>query len=325
MKKATVVGAAGYVGGEVCRLLVNHPEVDLVCAQSNSSSPKPLWAVHEDMFGDTDLTFAADVDTDVDVIFLCSGHGKSRQFLEQHTISPSTLIIDLGNDFRLENDSQVADRKFVYGLSDTFSHEISNSLSIANPGCFATAIQLGILPMANAAELIDDIHITATTGSTGAGQKPSSTTHFSWRSNNLSTYKTFSHQHLGEISQSISRLQRGFNANINFVPYRGDFPRGIIATIHTKTEMPLEQIRNIYKEYYKNSRFTFVSDNPINLKQVVNTNKSIIHIEKHGEYMLVTTVIDNLLRGAAGQAIENMNLVFDLPLDSGLKLKPLAF
>lgn len=325
MIRVGVVGAAGYVGGEMCRLLINHPEVDFVFAQSGSNFGSPIYSVHEDLFGDTDMIFSEEVDTTVDCIFLCSGHGKSIKFLESYTIPSSCVIIDLGNDFRLEKDSSIMGRDFAYGLADYFSSEVTANRNVANPGCFATCIQLGLLPLTKSNLLTDDVHITATTGSTGAGQSPSATTHFSWRSSNLSTYKTFSHQHLGEIGESILKLQPSFDKAVNFVPYRGDFPRGIIATIHTKCSLTIEEIRSLYSSLYADSPFTFLASKPINLKQVVNTNKCIIFVEKHGEYILVTSVIDNLLLGAAGQAVWNMNTVFGFSPKLGLALKPSAF
>ncbi len=325
MIRVGVVGAAGYVGGEICRLLLLHPSVEFAFAQSSSSAGEPLYSVHEDLFGESEMLFSQDVDTSVDVIFLCSGHGKSLKFLEQYELPASCVVIDLGNDFRLKAEAVSAGREFAYGLSDYFAEDVTRCRNVANPGCFATAIQLAILPLAAAGALVDDVHVTAVTGSTGAGQKPSSTTHFSWRANNLSTYKTFTHQHLGEIGESVCRLQPSFDSAINFVPYRGDFPRGIIATVHTKCALSLEEVTEIFNSHYADSSFTFVSPKPINLKQVVNTNKSLLYVEKHGDYLLITSVIDNLLRGAAGQAIENMNRIFALPLDAGLKLKALAF
>ncbi len=325
MIRVGVVGAAGYVGGEICRLLLLHPDVEFVFAQSSSSAGEPLYSVHEDLFGGCDMLFSDSIDPSVDVVFLCSGHGKSLSFLESNALPKECVVIDLGNDFRLKADAVNAGREFAYGLSDYFGVDVDRCRNVANPGCFATAIQLAVLPLAAAEALSDDIHITAITGSTGAGQKPSATTHFSWRANNLSTYKTFTHQHLGEIGESVTRLQPTFNSSINFVPYRGDFPRGIIATVHTKCSLSIEEAIEIYEKRYEASPFTYVSKKPINLKQVVNTNKSLLYVEKHGDYLLVTSVIDNLLRGAAGQAIENMNRIFSLPLDRGLKLKALAF
>ncbi len=325
MIRAGIVGAAGYVGGEVCRLLLLHPEVELVFAQSTSSAGEPLWGVHEDLFGDSEMLFSEGVECDVDVIFLCSGHGKSIKFFDSYSLASQCVVIDLGNDFRLSADSKIGERRFAYGLSDYFAKEVVECGNVANPGCFATAIQLALLPLASRALLCDDVHVTAVTGSTGAGQSLSATTHFSWRANNLSTYKTFTHQHLGEIGESVARLQPSFDCAINFIPYRGDFPRGIIATLHTRCPLGIDELIQLYSEQYADSPFTHVSAKPVNLKQVVNTNKCLIHVEKHGEYVLVTSVIDNLLRGAAGQAVENMNIIFGLPLTCGLKLKPSAF
>lgn len=323
--RAGVIGGAGYTGGETIRLLINHPDVDLVFVQSESNANNPIWSVHTDLFGDIDMSFTSDIIYDVDVVFLCMGHGKSSIFMDENKISPNTKVIDLGNDFRLEKDKKTTSREFVYGMVEANRDIIRKSDSIANPGCFATAITLALLPLVSIQSIQDDIHITATTGSTGAGQSLSPTSHFSWRASNLSTYKNFSHQHLGEIFESMNRLQNNFSYDINFVPYRGDFPRGIIATIYTKTDMSIEQLYQLYKEYYKDSFFTHISDSAIHLKQVVNTNKCIISLEKHGNKVLITSVIDNLLKGAAGQAVENMNLMFGLKEDAGLKLKPLAF
>ncbi len=325
MKRVGIIGAAGYVGGEMCRLLLLHPDVELAFAQSSSNATKPLWSVHEDLFGDTDMCFSSEVDLSVDVLFLCSGHGKSVEFLSTHTPKNSCAVIDLGNDFRLVEDSCYGERHFAYGLQDFFAEDVQKCGNVANPGCFATAIQLGILPLATAGLLCDDIHVTAITGSTGAGQSLSQTTHFSWRANNLSTYKTFTHQHLAEIGESVTRLQPSFSSSINFIPYRGDFPRGIIATIHTRCQLSEAELLELYSQHYNASCFTFVSERAVSLKQVVNTNKCLLHIEKHGDYVLITSVIDNLLRGAAGQAVENMNQILGLHPQSGLKLKPLSF
>ncbi len=250
MIRVGVVGAAGYVGGEISRLLLLHPDVEFVFAQSSSSAGEPLYSVHEDLFGATDMVFSQGVDPSVDAIFLCSGHGKSLKFLESCELPEKCVVIDLGNDFRLEKDAVSAGRRFAYGLSDFFADQVEQCRNVANPGCFATAIQLAILPLAAASALVDDIHVTAVTGSTGAGQSPSATTHFSWRANNLSTYKTFSHQHLGEIGESVSRLQPSFDGAINFVPYRGDFPRGIIATVHTKCNLSIEEVKALFESHY---------------------------------------------------------------------------
>lgn len=319
------MGAAGYTGGEMCRLLLNHPCCELAFAQSSSNAGNYLWEVHTDLFGETDLKFCKEILPQVDVLFLCMGHGKSVAFFEQNTLPATVKVIDLGNDFRLEKAHRAAGREFVYGLVEASREQIRNSDSVANPGCFATAIQLALLPLAQAGLLTDDVHVTATTGSTGAGQALSATTHFSWRANNLSTYKNFSHQHLSEIGETIHRLQPGFRGAINFVPYRGDFPRGIIATLYTKCALSQQQAQQLYENYYADARFTHVSPVAVSMKQVVNTAKCLLSVEKHGDNLLITSVIDNLLKGAAGQAVENMNLMFGFAPDAGLKLKPLAF
>lgn len=323
--RAGVIGAAGYTGGETIRLLINHPNIELVFIQSESSAERPVWSVHTDLFGDLDMNFSLGIQTDVDVLFLCMGHGKSSEFLTNHSIDPATKIIDLGNDFRLEADRRIGSREFVYGMVDANRDLIKKADSIANPGCFATAITLALLPLVSAQAIKDEIHVTATTGSTGAGQSLSQTSHFSWRACNLSTYKNFSHQHLGEITESLKKMQKDFSYDINFVPYRGDFPRGIIATVYTKTDRSIEQLLELYKDFYKESLFTHISDSPIHLKQVVNTNKCILSLERHNDKVLITSVLDNLLKGAAGQAVETMNLMFGFKEDAGLRLKPLAF
>lgn len=325
MIKAAIVGAAGYVGGEMCRLLLLHPEVELAYAQSNSHFGKPLHSVHEDLFGDTDMLFCSEISPNVDVVFLCSGHGKSAAFIEANTLSDSCKVIDLGNDFRLTDDSLCAGRTFAYGLVDYFTDVVKECGNVANPGCFATCIQLAVLPLAAQGLLIDDVHISAITGSTGAGQALSGTSHFSWRNNNMSSYKRFTHQHLAEIMQSVVSLQSDYSGELNFIPYRGDFTRGIIATVHTKCPLPIEEVKKMYEEQYATSSFTHVSSTAVNLKQVVNTNKCLLHLEKHGEHLVVTSIIDNLLRGAAGQALENMNILFGFSPMLGLKLKPSAF
>lgn len=321
--KAAIVGGAGYTGGEMLRLLIHHPQVELVAVQSDSNAGNPVTDVHTDLFGDTSLVFTAEVPSDVDVLFLCMGHGKSKAFLVKN--KPTARIIDLGNDFRLEGDRDVCGKHFVYGLVDSFADEIAKADNVANPGCFATAIQTALMPLAKASLLTDDVHITAVTGATGAGQSLSATSHFPWRENNLSTYKNFSHQHLDEIAASIRVLQQSFDKKINFIPYRGDFNRGIFATLHTLFIGDAESAKKLFKEYYAASPFVHVTDGEIHLKQVVNTNKCILKVECHDGYILITSVIDNLLKGAAGQAVENMNLMFGLEQASGLKLKPSAF
>lgn len=321
--KAAIVGGAGYTGGEMIRLLINHPDVELVAVQSGSNAGNPVTNVHSDLFGDTDLVFVSDVPSDVEVLFLCMGHGKSRAFLEKHTTKAK--IIDLGNDFRLEGDRDVCGRHFVYGLADSFADDIAKADSVANPGCFATAIQTALMPLAKASLLVGDVHVTAITGATGAGQSLSATSHFPWRENNVSTYKNFSHQHLDEITESIRAFQHSFDNQVNFIPYRGDFNRGIFATLHTSFAGNEESAKKLFKDYYAASHFVHITDGEIHLKQVVNTNKCILKVECHDGYLMITSVIDNLLKGAAGQAVENMNLMFGLEQTAGLKLKPSAF
>lgn len=337
MIRAAIVGGTGYTAGETLRILLNHPNVEVVSAFSTSSVGEPVSEVHTDLYGDTDLLFSDSLNNP-DVIFLCLGHGVSREFIETHSIAGDCRIIDLGNDFRLEPDFK--GRHFVYGLSDTFREEIKKAHDVANPGCFATAIQSAVLPLIKAGLVKDDIQVTAITGSTGAGKKTSPTSHFSWRDNNVSIYKLFKHQHLGEINRSIGRLSQGSSKaavsqapRVNFVPLRGDFPRGILASVYTKwcgkntdnQEVTTLEARRVFKEYYKDSPFTFVCDNEISLKDVVNTNKCLLHVEVIDNLIHITSVIDNLVKGAAGQAIENMNLMFGLPETEGLKLKPSAF
>lgn len=309
--KVGVVGGAGYAGGEVIRLLLNHPMVEIVFVQSSSNCGKAVTSVHVDLLGETSLDFCDTIE-EVDLLFLCMGHGKSTQFLRENEISSTTKIIDLGSDFRHKGSG------FTYGMVELNREMIKKSQYIANPGCFATAITLGLLPLSGA--LFDDIHITAITGATGAGQSLSATSHFPWREGNLSTYKNFTHQHLKEIGETIN-----YNKELHLIPYRGDFTRGIIATIYTKTNLTIEQLYTLYRDYYKESFFTHLSTDPICLKQVVNTNKCIIALETHGDKVLITSVIDNLLKGAAGQAVENMNLIFGFENNMGLKLKPSAF
>ncbi len=325
MIKVGIIGGAGYTGGEAVRILLNHPDAELAYVQSTSNAGNPLWHVHTDLMGETDMLFSADWNSDVDVMFICSGHGEARKFLEANEIPSRVKIIDLSQDFRLAANARIGSREFVYGLTDMNADKIAKASNIANPGCFATCIQLGILPLAAAGLLKGDVHISATTGSTGAGQKPSSTTHFSWRANNLSVYKPFGHQHLLEIGESVHGLMPSFSSEINFIPYRGDFPRGIFASIYTECDLSQEEAVELYKKYYKDSPFTIVSDENINMKQVVNTNKCLLHVEKHGNKVLVYSTIDNLLKGASGQAVENMNIMFGLDRTAGLKLKASAF
>ncbi len=329
MIKVGIVGAAGYTGGELLRILVNHPKVEIVFANSKSNASNPVWQVHRDMIGDTDLCFNSELISEIDVLFFCLGHGDSAKFIsenEAYFTNSTFKIIDLSQDFRLKaKRSHAFTGDFVYGLPELNKEEIRKAKNIANPGCFATCIQLALLPLANANKLQDDVHLTAITGSTGAGQKPTETTHFSWRANNMSVYKAFEHQHLNEINQSILQLQSGFSHQVNFVPYRGDFTRGIIANVHVKTDLTIEQASELYTSFYKDQPFTIVSSENPDLKQVVNTNKAIVYIEKHGDYLLVISMIDNLLKGASGQAVQNMNILFGLDEKLGLRLKGIGF
>jgi len=320
--KAGIIGGAGYTGGETIRLLLNHPNVELTFVHSRSNAGNPLYAVHPDTFGDTDLKFTDSLQHTVDVIFLCLGHGESKKFLEENPFPFSVKIIDLSQDFRLGE--SVEGRTFVYGLPETNREQIKSASNIANPGCFATAIQLGLLPLASKG-LLQEVYSTGITGSTGAGQKLQDTTHFTWRANNISAYKTLTHQHLKEIKRSIHKLQPSFERPINFVPWRGDFARGIFISSVITCDLTLSAVQELYKSFYATSPFTIVSDKVIDLKQVVNTNKCLMHIEKEGDKLVVHTAIDNLLKGASGQAVQNMNLMFGLDETAGLKLKSIVF
>lgn len=324
MIKVGIMGAAGYTGGEAIRLLLNHPEAKLQWAVSSSSAGKPLSAVHTDLEGQCDLTFAAEPKWDeIDVVFLCVGHGDARKFMDSTDVPERVNVVDLSQDYRIEPNTD----GFVYGLTEQFKEEIKGAKRIANPGCFATAMQLALLPLAHNKLITSDIHISAITGSTGAGQSLSQTSHFSWRENNMSVYKAFTHQHLREVKQMIVRNQGGEleDIEVDFIPYRGDFTRGILASVYTKFDGTIEEAEAIYKEYYKECPFTSVASGNIALKQVVNTNKCLLHLEKHGNKLLIISAIDNLLKGASGQAVENMNLMFGLDQQSGLRLKPQAF
>ncbi len=317
-----ILGAAGYTGGELIRLLLNHPDANIVFANSESNAGNLVCDVHEGLYGDTDLRFTAEMPFDqVDVVFFCFGHGKSAQFLSEHQIPAHVRIIDLAQDFRLKADGN----DYVYGLPELNADCIAAAKHIANPGCFATCIQLGLLPAAAMRLIADDVAVNAITGSTGAGQKPGSTTHFSWRNNNMSIYKPFCHQHVPEIRQSLEQLQGPMEASIDFIPYRGDFARGIFATMVVKTDASEQSIVDGYKAFYRDAAFTHYVDKAIDLKQVVNTNKCLIHCEKHGNKLLIASCIDNLLKGAVGQAVQNMNLMFGLHQATGLRLKPSAF
>lgn len=317
-----VIGGAGYTGGEAIRLLLHHPQVTLAFVHSRSNADNPLYAVHEDLLGDTDMTFTDTVEKDVDVIFLCLGHGESVKYLEANKFPASVKIIDLSQDFRLGE--SIDHKSFVYGLPELNRAAIQAASYIANPGCFATCLQLGLLPLA-AAGALGEVYTTGITGSTGAGQKLQRTTHFTWRANNISAYKTLNHQHLREIKQSIKQLQPGFDKAINFVPWRGDFPRGIFASSCVTTAMTLEEAQSLYKDYYKDHPFTHVVPGTLDMKQVVNTNKCLVQLEKEGDKLVVHTAIDNLLKGASGQAMQNMNLMCGLDETAGLHLKSIVF
>jgi N-acetyl-gamma-glutamyl-phosphate reductase len=323
--KAGIVGGAGYTGGEMLRILVNHPNVEIAFVNSNSNAGNYIYEVHTDLFGDTQLKFTGEVSHDIDVLFLCVGHGDAKKFLEANPIPDHIKIIDLSQDFRLAESSKLKGKSFVYGLPELNRSEIKNAQNIANPGCFATCLQLGLLPLAAKGLLNDEVHITGTTGSTGAGQSPSPTTHFTWRNDNLSIYKAFDHQHLKEIGESIKRLQPGYGRTINFVPYRGDYTRGIIASIYMDSDLSGDEALKLFEDYYAGHPFTHVTSRNIDLKQVVNTNKCFIQVAKHGDKLLITSIIDNLLKGASGQAVQNMNLLFGLDEIAGLKLKATAF
>ena len=322
MIKAGIIGGAGYTAGELIRILVNHPTVEIAFVNSTSNAGKDVTAVHGGLFGETELVFTNELPLDgVDVLFLCSAHGDSRKFLEANTVPAGLKIIDLSTDYRHAR----PDHDFVYGLPEINKEAIQKAFHVANPGCFATAIQLAILPLAAAGLLTDDVHINAITGSTGAGVKPAETSHFSWRNSNISVYKAFGHQHLDEIEQSVRQLQPGFDKNLNFIPVRGNFARGIFASTYTKCPLSVGEAKALYSEFYKDAAFTFVADKNPDMKQVVNTNKAIIYVEKHGENLLIISMIDNLLKGASGQAVQNMNLMVGIDEKAGLNLKSIGF
>ena len=322
MIRVGIIGGAGYTAGELCRILLNHPEAEVKFINSSSNAGNKITDVHEGLYGETDLVFTDRLPFDeVDVIFFCFGHGKSAEFLQAHDVPSRVKIIDLAQDFRLA----APGNDYVYGLPELDKAAIAGAQHVANPGCFATCIQLGLLPLAAHGLLSGDVSVNAITGSTGAGVKPGATTHFSWRNNNMSIYKPFSHQHVPEIKQSLKQLQNSFDSEIDFIPYRGDFPRGIFATLVVKCKVELEELVKMYTDYYAEDSFVHIIDKNIDLKQVVNTNKCLIHLEKHGDKLLVISCIDNLLKGASGQAVHNMNLMFNLEETVGLRLKPSAF
>ena len=320
--KIGILGGAGYTGGELIRILLNHPQAEIVFVNSESNAGHPVTDVHEGLYGETDLCFTDGMPFgDVDVLFFCFGHGKSRQFLAEHDVPGGVRVIDMAQDFRLA----APGNDFVYGLPEINRSRIAAARHVANPGCFATCIQLGLLPAAKMGLLTEDIAVNAITGSTGAGQKPGATTHFSWRTDNISIYKPFTHQHVPEIRQSLAMMQGGLDAGIDFIPYRGCFARGIFATAVVRTEADERDIVAGYEDYYRDEPFTRYVGKPLDLKQVVNTNKCLVHCEKYGNKLLITSCIDNLLKGAVGQAVQNMNIMFGLEETAGLRLKPSAF
>ena len=324
--KAGIIGGAGYTGGELIRLLIHHPDTSISFIHSRSNAGKPITSVHQDLLGETDLKFVGKLSSDIDVLFLCLGHGESKKFLTENKISDKVKIIDLANDFRLSQQSKIGSRKFIYGLPELNRELIKKATNVANPGCFATTIQLGLLPLAKAG-LLKDIYTTGITGSTGAGQSLSATSHFSWRANNIQAYKTLTHLHLGEIHQSLHQLQKSFPGSslgaggLNFVPWRGDFTRGIFISSQIQCKKSLNELNKLYEDYYAEHPFTYITKEPVFLKEVVNTNKCIIQLEKIGKQLVVHSVADNLLKGASGQAVQNMNLMFGLDETTGLKLK----
>ena len=321
MLEVGIIGGAGYTAGELIRLLLNHSKTTINFVYSTSNAGNKVYKVHQDLIGSTELEFTSTVNSTVDVLFLCLGHGNSTAFLQNNSFSENTKIIDLSNDFRLVTDKNFEGKEFIYGLPELQKEAIQKATYIANPGCFATALQLAILPLAANKLLKNDVHINAVTGATGAGTSLSKTTHFTWRDNNFSHYKAFTHQHLGEVNQTVNQLQSDFSSEINFVPNRGNFSRGIFATVYTKFEGTIEEAKELYKNYYKDAAFTFVSDEEIHLKQVVNTNKCLLHLVKHENKLLITSTIDNLLKGASGQAIQNMNLMYGFEESEGIQLK----
>ena len=324
MIKVGIIGGSGYTGGELIRILMHHPQVNIDFVYSTTRAGKTIASAHPDLLGLTQMQFTGSLRPDVDLVFLCLGHGNSSKFILENSFSSDTKIIDLSNDFRLRSDALFDKKKFVYGLPELHASEIKSAQYIANPGCFATAIQLALLPLANAKLLSHEVHISAITGSTGAGVSPSATSHFSWRNNNVSWYKPFTHQHLSEINENLAALQPNAG-KLFFLPTRGNFTRGILATAYTKFEGSVQQAKDLYTEFYKNALFTHMAEQPIHLKQVVNTNQCHLHLHKHNNILLVTSAIDNLLKGASGQAVQNMNLMFGFKESTGLQLKAGVF
>ena len=322
MIKVGIIGGAGYTAGELLRLLLQHPEVEIKFVHSTSNAGNYITDVHGGLLGETDLVFTSEMPfEEIDLLFFCTAHGDTRKFLESHALPDELKVIDLSMDYRIKSNGH----DFIYGLPELNRRNTCKSRYVANPGCFATCIELGLLPLAKEHLLKDDVSVNAITGSTGAGVKPSATTHYSWRDNNISIYKPFEHQHMAEIMQSIRQLQPDYEGSIDFIPYRGCFPRGIFATLVVKCDLDIETLYKLYESYYERDSFTHVVKRPLDLKQVVNTNKCLIHLEKHGDKLLVTSIIDNLLKGASGTAVHNMNLLFGLAETVGLQLKPSAF
>lgn len=321
MKKIGIVGGAGYTGGELLRILVNHPEIEIDFVHSNSNAGNKISHVHQDLLGYTDLVFTNQLSTDIDALIMCLGHGDAKKFLDNNPAFYDVNIVDLSTDFRHKRNGN----DFIYGLPELNKDSLKGAKHIANPGCFATCIQLGVLPLASASEIEDEIHVTAITGSTGAGQNPTPTSHFSWRANNMSVYKAFDHQHLHEIGESLEQLQPKGDKEVNFVPFRGDFTRGIIASIYINSDLSEEQAVELYKDFYKDAPFTHVVDHNPNLKQIVNTNNCFVYVKKHGNKLHIVSIIDNLIKGASGHAVQNLNLMFGLDERTGLNLKPVGF
>ncbi|NOX88466.1 MAG: N-acetyl-gamma-glutamyl-phosphate reductase [Calditrichaeota bacterium] len=322
MIRAGIVGGAGYTGGELLRILLNHPWCDVRFVYSRSQQGRQVTEVHSDLIGETDLRFEGEIHQDADILFLCMGHGESRKFLSENKIDPKIKIIDLSQDFRIKSPDQYP---FVYGLPEAFKDEIRKAGYVANPGCFATAVQLALLPLAKEGLLKDEAHVSAITGSTGAGQSLKTTSHYSWRNNNVSVYKPFTHQHLAEIRKTLQYFDPAWQGEMAFIPLRGSFTRGILAAVYTKVSEPLENIREMYRSYYDEHPFVFIVNDSPDVKQVVNTNKALLYLAKHDDRLLIVSVIDNLIKGASGQAVQNMNLLFGFDETIGLRLKPSAF
>lgn len=323
-----IIGGAGYTGGELIRILINHPKVNISFIHSNSNAGNFVSDIHTDLLGDTELRFTQDIHQNIAILFLCVGHGDAKKFLNLNSFDNHIKIIDLSQDFRLTANAQLNQKSFIYGLPELNRNEIKEANYIANPGCFATCIQLALLPLSQMGLLQSEVHINATTGSTGAGQSLSATSHFSWRNNNVSIYKAFEHQHLNEITASLIKVNKSNQQQeirLSFIPQRGNFTRGILASVYLNCDLLLDEVKDIFQNYYQNHPFVFISNTAIHLKQVINTNKCFIHLEKHGNKILITSIIDNLLKGASGQAVQNMNLMFGLPETEGLKLKAAAF